>query len=227
VHAGEIQDLNAKGHFGGTEHAIQENKWKHCPCLEDSFPIEEMAIGDFFDIQQNYVLMLATMRNHPSSSTNPAPPATPLPPAMPPPARPTGQACVNGFDGIIQQLQQNYGDMIDVTNSNDLSKMPETATGEGNQLPNDYWVFATQDDVYFVMGKDADNRGHPDMPKAQSKQDMINFIQSSEMYACWTADPLLVATDPTDMGSMIGLVQYCLADKDHYQQCTGHVPAPS
>ncbi|KAI1456291.1 hypothetical protein F4805DRAFT_234015 [Annulohypoxylon moriforme] len=150
------------------------------------------------------------------------------PPASPPSSGTSNSnQCVSDCEAIVPQLMANFGDTVDVTNSNDISKFVDYATGKDNPLDNDWWRISSHGNCFLMIGKDATHRGFPDYPPPVKRQDLINFVQQRDLYACINAHPMLVATPPTLISNFAGYSQICLTDFDNYKKCTGQVPPPS
>ncbi|KAG9236729.1 hypothetical protein BJ875DRAFT_524325 [Amylocarpus encephaloides] len=144
----------------------------------------------------------------------------------PPTGTPNSGQCISDCSAIVGQLEKDYGDQIDVTNSNDLSKMVDFATGTSNKADNDWWRISSHGNCFLMIGKDASHRGFPDPPPPAKRQDLIDFINDRKLYACINAHPMLVSTPPTLISNFAGFAQFCLTDFDNYQKCTGQVPSP-
>lgn len=143
------------------------------------------------------------------------------------PGTPNSGECMSDCEALIPILNSNFTATIDVTNSTDLSKMVDYATGTGNTANNDWWRVASVGKCNLMIGKDASHRGFPDPLPPTQRSDLVNFINDREDYFCYTASPKLVATPPTLFSSFIGYGQICLADSDNYQKCSGQVAPPS
>lgn len=143
------------------------------------------------------------------------------------------QICMGEWQSVIDNLNKNFDDSIDVTKERAAGKFVDFSDiSNGNNGDHLWWRITSSGGAFFVVGQSLENTIHLSAENSGSEQllpfarsDFITFIQNRRDYYCTTGDKKLVVSPPTTGNHKTGLYQYCMADIDNYQGCSGSVEA--
>jgi hypothetical protein len=117
------------------------------------------------------------LKNGVTSTTAPVPPtAAPIPGG----GTPNPESCITDVEGVIKNLNDIFGDTIDV--HADQDKFVDFARGRDNPADNDWWRFTRSGKVSLVLGKDATHRGFSDAAPSVTKSDLISFVGARKLF---------------------------------------------
>jgi hypothetical protein len=127
------------------------------------------------------------LRNLPKGTTTSTRTSTPTPTPLGG-GTPNTANCQSDVDGIIANLNANYGDTIDL--DRDQSKMADFVRGPDNKGDNDWWRLTSFGHAFLVFGKDASRRGFSGDVGPIQKSQLIDFVNQRKLF-CRTILPCL------------------------------------
>lgn len=122
-----------------------------------------------------------------TTSASPPPTSTPSIPNGGDTGTPNPASCISDVEGVIKNLNSNFGDKIDV--NADQDKFVDFARGRDNPDDHDWWRLTSSGNAFLMFGKDPEHGGFSNAVPPIIKSDLVGFVERSKLFCKLTVFP--------------------------------------